>query len=249
MEKTDITSRAGNFTSSNIHKLMSNGRIGGSMGQPGYTYIEEKKMELKLGRQLQQEVFSRAISWGKFVQHRVTNTLLDTGCKPTKDIRRAHKTISNWTGAEDYIRTKHIEYGELNQDVAATLIVGEVKCFELKNFCKVHEAASFGYQALKEECPEVFWQLVSNSILNDTSKAELCLYVPYKKELKAIKDEARETGRDDLRWLAYNTEDDALPYLIEGGHYKNLTTFQFDILESDKQILTDRVQIAIKLLK
>lgn len=247
--KTDIISRAGNFTSSNIYKLMSNGRTGGSMGAPGYTYIEEKKMELKLGRQLQQDVSSRAISWGKFVQHRVTNTLLDTSCKPTKDIRRVHKTISNWTGAEDYIRMQHIERGELHQEEATSLIVGEVKCFELKNFCKVHEAASFGYQSLKEECPEVFWQLVSNSILNETNKAELCLYVPYKKELQAIRDEAKESGRDDLRWLAYNTEDDALPYLIEGGHYKNLTTFDFNILDADKQLLIDRVKIAIKLLK
>jgi len=49
--------------------------------------------------------------------------------------------------------------------------------------------ATEGYEKLKEECPDIFWQLVSNAILCDKKKAELMLYVPYKDELKLIRDE------------------------------------------------------------
>lgn len=236
MKQTIITSRAGYFTSSNIWKLMTNDRSGKSMGQKGLTYIEEKKKELRLGRQLQKETQSRATSWGKFVQHRVTNTLLDLGCTPTKDIRREHPTISNWSGAEDYLRKEE-------------KVVGEVKCFELNNFCDVHDAASMGYEMLKTEAPEVFWQLVSNAILNGYEKSELTLYVPYQKELEAIRQEARESEDKSVTWLTYNTDDDELPYLIEGKHYKNLTLFQFDVKEEDIAALTNKVIMANKLLK
>lgn len=212
---------------------MTNSKQGG-IGSTGLTYIEEKKMEAKLGRQLQKEVHSRPASWGTFVQHRVTNVLLDTGCKPTKDVRRVHPTISNWSGAEDYLRHDAI---------------GEIKCFELKKFCQAHEAASFGYDSLRDECPEIFWQLVSNAILLGMNKAELCLYVPYQKELNAIREEAKESNDPNVNWLAYNTNDDELPYLLDGGHYKNLSLFMFDIQEADKKLLTSRVVIAIKLLQ
>lgn len=238
-EKTTITSRAANFTSSAIWKLMTNDRKETGIGSPGLTYIKEKKMEAKLGRQLQKETSSRSISWGTFVQHRVTNTLLDTSCKPTKDERREHRIVSNWTGAEDYIR----HGAGLGEKIA-----GEVKCFELKKFCQTHDAATIGAEALKVECPEIWWQLVSNAILNGTEKAELCLYVPYKKELSAIKDEADQPDVDqEHQWLKY-AKDDELPYLIEGLHYPNISLFSFDIPQQDITALTNRVIMATKML-
>jgi len=208
-------------------------RSGKNFGAPALTYIAEKKMEAKLGRQLQKETSSRAISWGKFVQHRVTNLLLPTSCKPTKDERRVHETITNWTGAEDYIRHGH---GEKNENVS-----GEVKCFELKKFCEAHDAATAGWETLKKECEEIAWQLVSNAILNKTSWAELCLYVPYKKELDAIREEASQNETPhEHQWLKY-AKDDELPYLIEGLHYKNLSEFTFAIPNEDVIALTNNV--------
>lgn len=234
MEKTDITSRAGNFTSSQIWKLMTNDRSGKGIGARGLTYIAEKKMEARLGRQLEKETVARSATWGTFVQHRVTNTLLDMGCKPTKDIRRTHPIIKNWTGSEDYLRSD---------------AVGEVKCFELKNFCITHDAARAGYEILKKACPETFWQLISNAILNNMSKAELCLYVPYKKELNEIREEAKMSADETVKWLAFNVNDDQLPYLMEGKYYKNLTTFSFDIDPADIEALTARIKMANKIMR
>lgn len=237
---TKATGRAGNFSSSKISKLMSNDRSGKGLGSPALTYIEEKRMEKKLGRQLEQEKTGRSAAWGQFIQDRVTNVLLDNGCKPTKNVRRAHPTIENWTGAEDYLRENAI---------------GEVKCFELKHFVKVHEAASMGWAVLRDECPDVAWQLVSNTILAlangliTESKAELTLYVPYREELDAIRSEADQGDIPyEFQWIKY-AKDEELPYLIKGKAFENLTSFQFDISDEDRQLLTDRVILANKFLK
>ena len=237
MQKTNITSRAKNFTSSSIWKLMKTDKSGKKFGAPALKYIKEKKKEGRLGRQLQQEKNPRSASWGTFVQHRVTNTLLDTSCKPTKDIRRVHETISNWTGAEDYIR--HVEKEN---------ICGEVKCFELDKFCDVYDAAEKGWEALKKECDDIAWQLVSNAILNKLTEVELCLYVPYQKELSAIKEEASQPEVEHkFQWIQF-AEDDELPYLIEGMHYINLSVFWFTIPNEDIIALTNNVIMATKLL-
>ena|SRR3990167_8951870 len=235
--KTNIQSRAGNFTSSSIYRLC---------GTDGVlkTYIEEKKMEAKLCRQLEKDKWSASSMWGTWLQHRVTNVLLDTGCKPTKNERRVHTTIPNWTGAEDYLREDAI---------------GEVKCYELKKFCKAHDSATAGMDTLKKVCPDIAWQLVSNAILNDKPKAELCLYVPYQKELSAIRDKDEWEkilspeyleNKEFKYWIdrLQFTSDDELPYLIEGKYYLNLSKFEFEIMKIERDYLTSRIIIANKLL-
>lgn len=233
--ETNTLARFGNFSSSEIYKLMTNGRNGG-IGAPGLTYIEEKRFERLLGRPLSNDVKSRPAQWGDFVQHRVTNLLLGTDCTPTKSIRRKHQTIPNWTGAEDYIR---------NASPERSSVVGEIKCFELKKFCQVHDTARLGFEILRSEFPEIYWQLVSNSILCGLSLVELTLYVPYRSELDAIRESVElEEGPS---YIQYAT-DDELPYLIEGGHYRNLTTYQFEVFNSVKDELTNRVSMAVKML-
>lgn len=228
----NIKIRAGYFTSSSIWKLMTNDRKGTGIGAPGLTYIEEKRLEKKLGRTLQQDVSPRSASWGTFVQHRVLNTLLGMEYKPTSDKRFAHPTIINWNGSPDFLRGK---------------AVGDVKCFQLKNFCQTHDAATAGINTFKEECPEIYWQLVSNAILCDKAKLELVLYVPYKEELDAIREEAELDGGYEFQWIKY-AKDDELPYLINGFLYKNLSSFVFDLIQDDKDALIDRVEMANGLL-
>ena len=235
-------SRVGTFSSSKISKLMKMSTGGKGLGIPALTYIEEKRLEKKLGRQLEKETNSHSATWGRFVQHRVTDLLLPKDCKPTKDIRRAHPTIDNWTGAEDYLKWSP-EAGE-RYDIA-----GEIKCFELKNFCKTHDAASAGFKDLKEECPEVAWQLVSHAILCGVKKVELTLYVPYKRELDAIRTEAGQGDQPyEIQRIQYK-KDEELPYLIEGTHYPNLSSFLFDITDDDIALLTSRVELANKMLQ
>lgn len=225
------------ITSSQIYRLMGTDAV-------LKTFIEEKKMEMRLCRRLEQDKSGSAAMWGTWVQHRVTNVLLDMGAKPTKDVRRTHSKIPNWSGAEDYLRDNH---------------VGEIKCYELKKFCKAHDSASVGFETVKKSCPDIAWQCVSNAILTDKPFAELTLYVPYQKELSVIRDSdewQRILSPEDFEdkefqyWInriGY-AQDSELPYLIEGNHYENLTSFEFEITESDRKALTDRVNMMNELI-
>src|SRR3989304_1303050 len=262
-KKTDITSRAGFFTSSQIWQLMTNGRremtekelieykknnpkgkaktILDGIGAGGLTYIDIKRREKKLGRQIHQEKSFKSAAWGTMMQHRVLNLLLSSEYKPVSDKRFEHPVLP-MSGSPDFICENRI---------------GDIKCFELDNFTFTHDIATQGYEKLKEECPDIFWQLVSNAILCEKEKSELILYVPYTEELKLIRDENEwsnfltpEQFEDkNFKWwinsLAF-MEDSELPYLIPNTHYPNLSSFIFYILESDKTALTNRVIMAMK---
>ena len=90
---------------------------------------------------------------------------------------------------------------------------------------------------------QYYWQLVSNAILTGCKYAELIVYVPYLSELQDIRDLAMNwTGDNEhhYKWIAF-AMDDEMPYLIEGGHYKNLNRLRFEVPDADKAHLTERV--------
>src|SRR5574338_579540 len=89
--------RVGNFTSSEIYKLMSMGKrpmteeelaarpktgpgskatlVEDGLGEAALTYISDKKLERKLGRSLNEDVSARPLEWGKFIESRAFVTL------------------------------------------------------------------------------------------------------------------------------------------------------------------------------
>jgi hypothetical protein len=238
-------SRYGNFTSSNIYKLMSNGKKAGELGKPALTYIEEKRWEIKLGRNMQKEQGGRPTSWGTYIEARVYE-MLSTDYILQSDVRYSHKTIEHWTGAPDMVRI-------------LTPVVCDIKApYSLKVFCrKADIILKNDLEAFKDEFPENYWQLVSNAILIESvtgkpiNTAELIIYLPYLKELIEIKEDIQhldEVDKNKVAWLNW-ANDDELPYLIEGNYYKNLYVFQFEIPSEDKQLLTERVKFAVSLLK
>lgn len=226
-------SRIGNFTSSNIWKLMTTDRSGKGFGKPALTYIEEKKMEIRLGRQLQNEVSSHETSWGNLVEQRAFD-LIPLGYRLESKVRLIHPTIERWTGAPDLA----------NEDTT-----GDVKCpFTLKSFCTMIDLFN-DLERFKEEKPEYYWQLVSNSILANKEYAELIVYVPYKNELAEIREMANNFDGDQnkIAWVNW-AQDDDLPYLIEGNYYKNINVLRFKVSETDKAELTSVVKKALELL-
>lgn len=90
-----------------------------------------------------------------------------------------------------------------------------------------------------------YWQLVSNSILNNTRYAELIVGVPYYSEMPKVKMLA--DGNPDCYWIAM-AGDDELPFLPDGGYYKNLNIIRFEVPKEDKEFLTNKVIEASKLL-
>jgi len=234
--------RNGNFTSSEIFRLMKNGKSKGSWSTDVYTYIEECNRERRLKRSIEVVTDARPLTWGKCVEKRAFEAL---GLEYTlcSDTTIQHPEIDFWVGSPD-------GYTEI--------AVGDIKCpMTLTSFCQlvdpycengkvVHEALSI--EAIREnhrDGDKFFWQIVSNGILLNKKVGRVIVYVPYYDELASIKTIA--DGNPDYYWI-WSAEEDKLPYLIRGEHYKNINIIEFDITQRDVDALTERVKEAGKFL-
>lgn len=224
------TKRHGTFSSSNIWKLMTNDRAGKDFGAQGKKYIRQVRHEINLGRAINPEKDTRPTSWGKFVEMRVFE-LLGLEYRLVSDERLVHPKFDYWTGAPDLYK---------GEDT-----VCDVKCpVSLEVFCDKIESLR-DIKVYKDWFPEDYWQLVSNSILTRCKFAEPVIYVPVKSELNEIRELASNYNgnQNKIAWIGF-AEDDDLPYLVEGGKYKSLNTFPFEVPKEDKEALTERVQKA-----
>lgn len=234
--------RYGNFSSSEIWKLMTNDRSADkNPGKPAQTYLTEKVYEARLGRPLATDSDSNATIWGKFMEGYVHDEKLPLDYKLCSRERLFHPTIVRWTGMPDLIK------GDT---------VVDIKCPQLKSFCELADIAQETVYVdgisdgciLKAEYPEYYWQLISNAILTGCDKAELIVFCPYQSELDAIRQrafaaEALEWG-NKLYFIQYG-EDGELPYIKDGGYYNNLNIINFAVSEEDKAALTARVEWAV----
>lgn len=224
--------RTANFSSSEIWKLMTKDRKGTGFGAPALTYIDEKRIERRLNRPLKTESNAKETNWGTFIERRVFD-MLSIVYDLKSDVRYKHPTIDNWTGSPDLI---------------TETAVCDIKCpYTLKSFCTMVD--SLNANTFKDDKPEYYWQLVSNAILTDKNYAEIIIYVPYQQELSEIREAANlyDGDQNKVAFLNWAT-DDELPYLIEGGFYKNINTFTFKVPDEDKKELTAAVERANILL-
>lgn len=228
--------RVGNFTSSEIWKLMTKGRDGVSFGEKALTYIREKNIERKMGRSLKTEVYTRDLAWGNFLEMRVF-TLLGLEYEICSQETKTHDHISYWAGTGDL--------------VVGGVKVSDIKCYQPKNFADYTEILlQQDVAILKKERPEEYWQLISNAIINNVNKAEAIAYMPYKSELQALRDMAYNyDGGDQWKYrFIYEADEASLAWLPDEGGYKNLNKFEFDIPQEDKLALSERVALAGKML-
>lgn len=234
--------RIGNFTSSEIVALTKVGKDKVSFGAPALTYIEECNMERRLGRSLTDESNAKPLTWGKLLESRAFELLgLEYSLSSTET--DVHPNIPYWAGSKDGMKF----------DEGKTVI--DIKCpITLKSFCQLVQplydglTGNLAMEAIRENHKDgdmYYWQLVSNSILNNTKFAELIVYVPYLSELPEIK--LLADGNPNAYWIAMAGEDE-LPYLIDGGYYKNLNTIRFEVPQADKDFLTALVLKAGALL-
>jgi len=242
--------RIGNFTSSEIYRLMTNAKDG-SLGKPALSYIEEKNMERRLGRSLNNDTNSKPTSWGKLVERRVFE-LLSTDYRLCSTDTIQHSEIDFWTGSPD---CEKFDEGKT---------CPEIKCpMTLLSFCQLIDPSPKGgfcgiehglkvMETIREDHKDgdkYWWQIISNSILLNAKFGELIVYVPYKSELDELRDMAANWDGDQnkISWLGWANDSD-LPYLLDGGLYKNLNVIRFTIPEEDKKLLTSRILEAGKLL-
>jgi hypothetical protein len=156
--------------------------------------------------------------------------------------RLFHPVIPYWSGLPDW---------KVISDTSATVCDGKAP-FSLEMFCDKIKALEAGVEVYKDEFPNDYWQHISNAILLRANGIHIThfmaiIYVPYLSELEKIRQFAN-TEKDDAKSRVYAfvnwKEDGELPYLLEGGKYKNLNKFRFPINEDDVQFLTERVIIA-----
>lgn len=227
--------RVGNFTSSEIFRLMKPGKAKGSYSVDSQTYIDECNRERRLGRPIEIEVDAKPLTWGKACEP-VAFDLLPTEYTLCSDITIQHPTIPYWVGSPDALTEE---------------AVADHKCpMQLTSYCMmidpyyegdklIHEGLTI--EAVREnhkDGDKFFWQIVSNAILTGKKKGQLIVYVPYEDELDTIR--LSIEGKPDYYWI-YMADKNKMPYLLRGGHYKNINVIEFDIMQRDVDALTARV--------
>lgn len=232
--------RIGSFTSSEIYNLLKKDRSGKGFGVPALTYIEERNMARRLGRSLTTETNSRPTTWGKCLEPFAFQKL-GFDYELVSDVTIQHPDIPYWCGSPDLIGAN---------------LVGDEKCpMTLKSFCQLVDPIYNGLsgdeaiQIIREKHPDgekYYQQLVSNSILTNSTFAELIVYVPFRSDLDEIRLSAAD--RKEYRWIEY-ADDYELPWLVDGGYYQDVNIIHFEVPQSDKELLTNAVIEAGKLLQ
>lgn len=230
--------RHGTVSSSSIWKLMTKGK-GVGMGAPGKKYIRQVKHEINLGRPINKESSARSTSWGKFAELYVFGEKLNSDYVLVSKKRLFHKEIPEWSGATDLLKDS---------------VTADVKCpYSLEVFCDKLEALQ-DIKVYKEEYPEDYWQHLSNAILLEQNGIEVThfeaiIFCPFQSELNKMREATSviedPTIQKQMRWLEF-TDDEEIPYLVDGGKYLDINIIKHKIPEEDKWLLTDTVRRVVE---
>ncbi len=210
-------------------------------GQKCLTYIEECNMERRLGRALECDSNARALSWGKVFE------ILGLEYQLVSSDTIVHPLIPYWSGSPD---ANKFDEGSTVCDIKCPLtlksfctLVAPLYMKEVEGVCQYsgHNAINW-IRENHTDGEKYYWQLVSNAVLTDSKYAELIVYAPYKSELQSIREFIQSLTDDQYKyyWIN-NANDDELPFLLDGGFYKNLNTIRFEVPQADKDLLTKRM--------
>lgn len=227
-------------------------------GQACITYIRECNEERKLLRSIANDSNSKPTSWGKLVETRIAN-LLGHEYQICSDVTLDHPTIPFWKGSPDCAKDDE------------GLTVGDIKCpMTLKSFAALVRPLYDGLNGMVamnalrkgwtdsngdewDEHPDgekYYQQLVSNSCITGAKYGELIIYAPYKSEIQDIIDSAGDYdgNPNEVAWLNWATPDQ-LPWIPDGGYYKNINIIRFEIDQRDKDLLTEKILVAGSFLR
>lgn len=255
--------RVGNFTSSQIVALTTKDKSGKDFGKPALTYIQEVNMQRLLGRSLTDSITARPLSWGNLMEIRCFD-ILPTSYILTSQQTHLHREIDYWAGSADGIK-----------DGKSPAVIDIKAPQTLKSFIQLiqplyHDLAGIdammairnGYShtdpktGITMDYPahadgdKFYWQLVSGACIENCKYAELIVYMPYESEIPDIKLLAEEQPGDVAHkyyWIAMAGERE-LPYILDGGYFKNINIIRFEVPQADKDLLRSLVEKAGKYL-
>jgi len=238
--------RGGRFTSSKIVALTTSGRGEFGFGAKALTYIKEKQIEIRMECSVDLGGGGQAGNWGIFMEDVCHKKLLkrDLGYRKSSRTTELHPDFifsKYWSGSCDYEYFKGDELTCISEQKSY-----QKKAFALYTDCILKNET----ELLKNEFPQEYWQIVSNAIIHNVDFGEAISFMPYESDFEMIKDLAYNyEGGDEWKYrFIYEGKMDYLPYLKDGGYYKDLNIFRFEIPEADKDFLTERIEKAIILL-
>lgn len=235
-------SRLGLFTSSRIGDLMTVARDKVSFGAPALTYIEEKKIELLIGRTLDKEHSARPTTWGEICELYYFDKKMPITCEVLNETRFKHPKL-HWSGAPDGVE------GDTIIDIKSPY---SLKVFGTVARCNTLEEAI----AKHKDVQDYFWQIVSNAILYEAAtgtkinKGRLIFFCPTEEEVLEIQELAAHTDlmpSHKIFWIA-NAVLDELPYLSLTSKISGEKIFEFLITKEAKKRLYDSVKKACEML-
>lgn len=231
--------RKGRLTSSQIYKICATPTkkspiTGLKWSAPSLTYFEEKRIERRLNRNLEDSGSGSSANWGKFMEMVVFSLMgIEYRIDSKKSLVHPNEWLGRyWAGSPDLVSPKRK--------------IGEIKCYGLKKFCQYSDVIlSKDLERFKKEFPEEYWQIVSNACIYNVPNGEAIAYAPYESEMPSIRDLASNYDGSDqwkYRFIA-ESEIGSLPVLKDDGYYRNLNTWEFEIPVEDKLFLTERVRL------
>ena len=257
--------RIGNFTSSEIYKLIPMGSVpmtkeelaeykilnpksrkrnkDAGFSDLGKTYIKQKRNELLMNRTSSVQINTKPLKWGSLME-----VVLFQKKELGLDYRMAHKLtiihdkIPHFSGTPDLIQLG--------------VKIGEIKSYYPDNFCNMSLCLlQKDIELFKSEFPKEYWQCISNAILCDVDRAEIIVFMPYKDELIDIIEQVEQTNLlegNNLNptdyWFLANDDIETLPFLPNDSKIKNINRFEFEVPKNDKEFLISRIKEAGKIL-
>lgn len=233
--------RIGRGTSSEIYKLFGTKAV-------RQNYIDEKKLEIQLGRSLDTSANSRDICWGFIIEKWVGNT------KGTDYIEMGDKTLVHpnnklfWSGSPDLTapRLKRVTEVKGYQPKKFAAYTNALLAAKLDRNPNVYERN----KELREDFPKEYWQSISNSVLTGFQNVEMICAMPQFSDLIAIADIAAN-WEDDLGQYQYKSIYDdiineryhAISFLPDGGYYDAQNSYVFEAPAEDVKALTAAVAL------
>ncbi len=235
--------RMAHFTSSMAYKLIKKGRGSNEFSAPGLSYIEEKQIELRIGSCIDGGAHTQTLAWGNFMELGVYSILGSAYQIASKETNIHPQYGEFWSGSKDLFTTNNIT-GKMES-------IAEIKCYQKKNFALYTDCIlKKDTELMKQDFPKEYWQIVSNALINEVEIGEAITYMPYVSEYEAIKEMAEDySGEDQWKYrFIVNLPIADLPFIPDGGYYKNINKFAFIIPQDDRELLTSRMLMANELL-
>ena len=236
--------RVARFTSSKISVLTVNGKGKYGFGAGAITYINERAMELELGRGLSLPIYKWEMAWGKLWEVWV-HWQLGSEYELIIDKTTIHPKYPFWSGSEDF------------QVKIEGCCIAELKCYQMSNHFKYSKCLEKqDVELFKKEFDSEYWQIVSNSIIHNTKYGEAIAFMPTQENLIEMRELVEDTDyvekhiKDDPFKYKFIIDKDLwdLPFIPSHSDFPSMTRFRFIVPIEDKILLTKRVLDANKLL-